>query len=108
MKNSIGVQFLLISTLVFDQIGMIFAVLRILLFEEWMNPTPVLPVTVGMVHLYLTIRDKALGQIRDALRYPHIDIKRIDAVTDALPPFRKAQRITLDLVRWPHKQPQVF
>jgi hypothetical protein len=92
-EKLIGVHFLLILALVFDQRRMVFSISGVLLFEDGVYPATVFLVAVGMIDLDFTIRFKALRKFREGVSYPYIQIKSINAVAYALTRFRNTDCI---------------
>src|SRR5271154_6583793 len=77
-RPSIGVHFLLISALVFDERRIIFSITGVLFFIEWVHPASVFFVAMGMVDLYFAFFLKTLRQLRDGIGYSNVQIESID------------------------------
>ena len=99
LSHLIGIHFLLILSLVFDKIRVVFAVLRILFFIDGMRTTPILPIAVSMVHLSAASLHNTSPKFWNAIRCTNVNIKRVELMRDGLPCFGQRKFITFNFIR---------
>ena len=104
----VGVQLLLVFALVLDQVGVIFPIVWVLFFVDWMDAAAVFPVAVGMVHLCLARLQKTSWQFRNPIGGPNVDIEPIELMGNTLTGLGYIDLVTLDLVGGPDEQPEIL
>ena len=104
----VGVQLLLVFALVLDQVGVIFPIVWVLFFVDWMDAAAVFPVAVGMVHLCLARLQKTARQFRNPVGGSYVDIESIELMGNTLTRLGYIDLVTLDLVRGSHEQSKIL
>ena len=101
--NSIRTEFALVLALVFNQVGVVFTIVWILLLVNRVNAASILAITMGMIHLGFAGLQKATAQFRNAVSRPDVNVQRVEFMGNAQRAFRIPELITLDFIRWPHE-----
>lgn len=107
-NSLVRTQFLLIFPFVFYEIRVILPIVWILFFIDWVHPTSIVPISMGMVHLCFTIIQETLSELRNAICCPDIQIKGIEFVRNALGRFGNTQFVAFDFIRRPNKYSEVL
>ena len=94
----IRIQFFLILALILDNNGVIFPIVWILLFIDWMNAATIFPISMRVIHLSFACFQKTSSKFRYAISSTNIYIKCIELMIDALPSLGKIQCVTFNLI----------
>ncbi len=73
-NNSIRIESALVLALVFDQFGVVFTIVWILLLVNRMNAAAILAIAMCVIHLCLTGLKEATAQFRNTIGHPYVHI----------------------------------
>ena len=73
----VWIEFVLVSTLVFDEHRIVLTIMRILFFMDRMHPAPVLTVTMCMRNLCPAFLDETSANLRYTIRRTYVDVECI-------------------------------
>ena len=105
---SIRVQPVFVFTLVFDQLGIVLAVMRILFFIDRVTAAAVLSVAMCVIDLGVASFEKTPAQLRQPVSETHVDVKTVESVLKGLARFRDGQFVRLYFIRRPYEEPEIF
>lgn len=104
----IRVEFFLVLAFILDKTWVVFSIVRILLLVNRVDPAPVFPVAMRMIHLRLTCLEETPSQFREAVRCTNVYVKGIELMGDTLAGLGQPQLVALDFIRRPYKYSEVF
>ena len=79
-NNSVRTEFALVLAFVFDQVGVVFTIVWILLLVNRMNAASILAVAVCVIQLRSAILQEATAKFRNAIRRADVHIKCIEVM----------------------------
>ena len=104
----VGTEFLFILPFVFDQVGIVFAVVRILFLIDGMPAAPVFPVAMRVIDLCVASFQETTPQLRKTVSGADVDVEGVEFMLYALAGLRHIHGIALDLIRRPDEKLEVF
>lgn len=107
-QSLVRIQFSLIFSLVLNEIGIVFSVVGVLLFMNWMGTAPVFFIAMGMVDLCPASINRASAQLRKSVGGSDIYIQGIEAMPDGLACLRYVDTKAFDIVRRANEQFKIF
>src|SRR5690606_5975529 len=107
-QPSIRVEFVLITAFVFNQIWIVFTVVRVLFFVYRMDPASVLSVAVRMSYLCPAGLDKTTPKLGYPISSPHVDVERVELMVYRCRRFGDRGIKAFDFVRRSHEQSEIL
>ena len=105
---SIRIQPVFVFTLVFDQLRIVLAVMRVLFFIDRVTAAAVLSVAMCVVDLSVARFEKTPAQLRQPVSEANVDVKSVEPVLKGLARFRDRQFIRLYFIGRPYEEPEIL